>query len=150
MDISDADIAELAALLDQGRDAWINGRPQWEDPGSPISQADDATIFGPFGGVAPNGQPPRVRPDAQRQIASMFRGGSGSTEVLRTIVEGDLFVVLYVDRSTVEFGQGDEGPWTLRVTEVFRREPRQWVRLHRHADPLVRFRDLATTRKLMG
>jgi ketosteroid isomerase-like protein len=150
MDISDADIAELAALLDQGRDAWINGRPQWEDPESPMSQADDATIFGPFGGVAPNGLPPRVRPDAQRQIASMFRGGSGSTEVLRTIVEGDLFVVLYVDRSTVEFGQGDEGPWTLRVTEVFRREPGQWVRLHRHADPLVRFRDLATTRKLMG
>jgi ketosteroid isomerase-like protein len=150
MDIFDEDIAELTALLDQGRDAWINGRPQWEDPESLMSQADDATIFGPFGGVAPAGQAPRVRPDTQRQIAGRFRGGSGSTEVLRTIVEGDLVIVLYVDRSTVTFDDGDAGPWTLRVTEMFRREPQRWVRLHRHADPLIRFRDLAATRELMG
>jgi hypothetical protein len=39
-------------------DLRINGRPQWDDPESPASQADDATIFGPFGGVAPAGQAP--------------------------------------------------------------------------------------------
>ena len=150
MNVNDADLTELAALLNRGRDAWINGRPQWEDPDSPMSQADDATIFGPFGGVAPSGQAPTVRPDAQRQIASVFHGGSGSTEVLRTIVEDDLVIVLYIDRSMVNFGQGDEGPWTLRVTEVFRRHPDKWVRLHRHAEPLVRFRDLAATRELMS
>jgi hypothetical protein len=37
----------------------------------------------------------------------------------------------------------------LRVTEVFRKEQNAWVRVHRHADPLVRYRDLAATRQLL-
>ncbi len=93
---------------------------------------------------------PTVRPDHQRQIASRFHGGSGSTEVVRTIIEGDLVVVIYIDCSTVRFGQDDKGPWMLRVTEVFHKQPDKWVRLHRHADPLVQFRDLAATRGLIG
>jgi hypothetical protein len=60
--VTDSDTAELAQLLDRGREAWIHGEPQWEDPASPIAQADDATIFGPFGGVAPTGRAPTVRP----------------------------------------------------------------------------------------
>jgi ketosteroid isomerase-like protein len=152
MSISEPDIAELAELLDQGRDAWIHGRLQWEEEASHIAQADDATIFGPFGGIAPRGLAPRVRPEVQRQIASNFNGGSGSTEVIRAIVEGDLVVVVvYVDRSSVRFDQDEpEGPWILRVTEVFRKESDRWVRIHRHADPLVQFRDLVATRKLLG
>ena len=108
MSVTESDLAELADLLDRGRDAWIHGRPQWEDPASQMAQADDATIFGPFGGVAPTGGPPRVRPDLQRQIASAIHGGSGSTEVVRTIVEGDLVVVIYIDRSSVRFDDDDE------------------------------------------
>ena len=110
MAVSQEDLAKLATALDDGRNAWIHGKPQWEQAESPIKQADDATIFGPFGGSAPTGRKPVVQPDRQRQIASMFLGGSGSTEVIRTIVEGDLVVVVYVDRSTVRFGPEDEGP----------------------------------------
>jgi ketosteroid isomerase-like protein len=149
MTVSTEDLAHLATALDDGRNAWIHGKPQWEKPDSLIAQADDATIFGPFGGTAPPGQKPVVQPDRQRQIASMFLGGSGSTEVIRTIVEGDLAVVVYIDRSVVRFGPEDDGPWTLRVTEVFRKNNGQFVRLHRHSDPLVGFRDLAATRRLM-
>jgi SnoaL-like domain len=150
MTVTDADIAELGRLLDKGRDEWIHGRLIWQEKDSPIAQADDATIFGPFGGIAPTGAAPLVRPDMQRAIASRFQGGAGSTEVVRAIVEGDLVVVVYVDRSTVRFdGSEREGPWMLRVTEVFRRESEKWVRLHRHADPLVRFRDLDATRSLL-
>ena len=77
-------------------------------------QANDATIFGPFGGVAPVGSSPIVRPDIQRQIAARFQGGSGSTELVRAIVEGDLPVVVYVDRSSVRFDDLEhEHPWTL-------------------------------------
>jgi ketosteroid isomerase-like protein len=150
MTVSDDDLTQLAIALDDGRDAWIHGKPQWEEADSLIAQSDDATIFGPFGGVAPVGQKPIVQPGAQRQIASMFLGGSGSTEVVRAIVEGDLVVVVYVDRSTVQFGPGDEGPWAIRVTEVLRKNDNgQFVRVHRHADPLLRFRDLPATRSLM-
>jgi len=150
MTLSTEDLAHLATALDDGRDAWIDGEPQWEQPDSAIAQADDAMIFGPFGGTAPPGRKPVVQPDRQRQIASMFLGGSGSTEVIRTIVEGDLIVVVSIDRSVVRFGPDHEGPWTLTVTEVFRKSENQFVRLHRHADPLVGFRDLAATRRLMG
>jgi ketosteroid isomerase-like protein len=148
--ITEADIAELADLLDKGRDAWINGHPPGEDQNSRLMQADDATIFGPFGGVAPKGTAPRVRPDIQRKMATRFGGGSGSTDVVRAIVEGDLVVVVYVDRSTVRFDGNDvETPWMLRTTEVFRKQAGGWVRIHRHADPLVHYRDLDATRRLL-
>ena len=150
MTVTDADIAELAKWLDKGRDEWIHGRLLWDEEDSPLAQADDATIFGPFGGIAPTDAPPLVRRDMQRQIASRFQGGSGSTELIRSIVEGNLAVVVYIDRSTVRFdGSDHESPWMLRVSEVFRREGMTWVRLHRHADPLVRFRDLDATRNLL-
>ena len=70
LSITEAEIAELADLIDKGRDAWINGH--FDDRGP--MQAEDATIFGPFGGVAPKGVAPRVRPDVQRKIAGRFGG----------------------------------------------------------------------------
>jgi ketosteroid isomerase-like protein len=148
--VTEEDLAELAKVLDRGRDAWIHGHFPGEDDGFPITQPEDATIFGPFGGVAPKGVAPRVRPDVQREMAARFGGGSGSTDVVRFIVEGELVVVAYVDRSTVRFdGNDSETPWMLRTTEVFRKVPDGWARLHRHADPLVRFRDLDSTRRLL-
>jgi ketosteroid isomerase-like protein len=150
MTITEADLTELADLIDKGRDAWINGHPPGEDESSRLLQADDATIFGPFGGVAPIGTAPRVRPDIQRKFAARFGGGSGSTDVVGMIVEGDLVVAVYVDRSTVRFDGNDvETPWMLRTTEVFRKHADGWVRIHRHADPLVRYRDLDATRRLL-
>ena len=56
MTVSTEDLAQLATALDDGRNAWIHGKPQWENRDSRIAQADDATIFGPFGGTAPPGQ----------------------------------------------------------------------------------------------
>ena len=147
MAIAKADIEQLAAMLDRGRDAWIHGRVQWEDEHEPIVQAEDAMIFGPFGGApAPGGPAPQVRPDIQRAIAARFHGGSGATELVRSIIAGDLAVVVSIDRSMVQFdGYENEQPWNLRVTEVFRRDGDTWVRIHRHADPLVVYRDLDAT-----
>ena len=39
-------------------------------------------------------------------------------------------------------GREDAGRWDLRVTEVFERRNDAWVRVHRHADPLVDRRPL--------
>jgi ketosteroid isomerase-like protein len=146
MAITDSDIEQLRAAVDRGRDEWINGTLSWDNPGSLIRQADDATIFGPFGGVAPPGRAPIVMLDRQKAGAAMFKGGTGTTEFVRAIVEGDLAVLVLVDRSKVHF-DGHEGaqPWALRITEVFRKESGSWVRVHRHADPLTRFRDLEET-----
>ena len=91
-----------------------------------------------------------MRPKIQRKVAAQFTGGSGSTELVRAIVEGDLVVAVYIDRSKVRFAdQADDRPWSLRVTEVFRKKDQKWVRIHRHADPLVQYRDLDATRNLL-
>lgn len=146
MSISEAEIQELVAAADRGRDLWIHGTLSWEVSDSIISQADDATIFGPFGGVAPEGRAPIVRPDGQRAMAGRFQGGTGRTEFVRAIVEGNLVILLFVDRSTVRFdGFETPQPWELRITEIFRKQNGKFVHVHRHADPLVKFRDLDAT-----
>jgi hypothetical protein len=150
MAISDAEVQELVTAADRGRDDWIHGRLSWEVADSNLRQAEDATIFGPLGGVAPEGRAPVIRPEIQRMMAERFRGGTGRTEFVRAIVDRDLVVLVLVDRSEVLFeGRDDPQPWALRITEVFRKEGDKYIRLHRHADPLVRFRDLDSTLGLL-
>jgi hypothetical protein len=71
-------------------------------------------------------------------MARLFRGGSGSSEVVKTIVSGDIVVVVLVERNEVSVeGVTDPQPWILRTTQVFETRDGTWVRLHRHADPLI-------------
>lgn len=88
---------------------------------------------------------------AQATTSAQFHGGEGSCEVVRTIVAGDLVVLVMIERSTVMF-EGRDAPhqWILRTTQIFRRaDEQQWVRLHRHADPLILRRPLDDTLKLL-
>jgi ketosteroid isomerase-like protein len=69
---------------------------------------------------------------------------------VQTIVEGDLVVVAMIERSTVTFqALDDRQPWVLRTTQVFRKTPDGWLRLHRHADPLIGPRSLPATLALL-
>lgn len=147
MSISEHDVQELVVTLDQGRARWINGHGEFTDAG-PVRQADDMTIFGPFGGPGPRpGSVTAAQLSAgQAAISAQFHGGDGSCEVIRTIVEGDVVIVVMIERSTVTF-QALDGPqpWVLRTTQVFRKTPDGWLRLHRHADPLISPRSLVAT-----
>jgi ketosteroid isomerase-like protein len=70
--------------------------------------------------------------------------------VIRTIVEGDLVVLVMIERNEVTFdGRDGPHPWVLRTTQVFRRSDRTWVRLHRHANPLMVLRSLDSTLDLL-
>lgn len=93
------------------------------------------TIFGPFGGEA--GRGPGLE-DRQKQAARLFHGGTGACEVVTTIVAGDVVITVLIERNeaVVEGSYGPQ-PWTLRTTQVFEKRPSGWVRLHRHADPLI-------------
>jgi ketosteroid isomerase-like protein len=54
------------------------------------------------------------------------------------MVSGDLVVVVLVERNEVTVEGGDAPqPWVLRTTQVFERRDDRWIRLHRHADPLI-------------
>jgi ketosteroid isomerase-like protein len=107
------------------------------------------TIFGPFGGEA--GRGPQMQAGQEANVAA-FRGGNGDCEVVSVMREGDLAVIVMVERNTVMFeGRTEPHPWALRTTQVFRRDrPGHWLRLHRHADPLIRRRPLQDTLSLLA
>ena len=59
---------------------------------------------------------------------------------------GDLLVLVLMETNEVKFdGYDKPQPWTLRTTQVFRRDGDHWSRLHRHADPLIKRRSLQET-----
>ena len=139
--IDDDDLAGLLALLDRGRQAWIDGDLGY-GPDLDASQDDDMTIFGPWGGEA--GRGPGLA-DRQKAAARLFRGGTGTIEVVKTIISGNLVVVILLERNTVQVEGTEDQPWVLRTTQVFERRDDGWVRLHRHADPLIDRRTPAET-----
>jgi hypothetical protein len=139
---TDSDLGDLLAMLDRGRQSWIEGA-LGVGQGLDIDQDDDFTILGPFGGEP--GRGPGLK-ERQKAAAKLFHGGRGSLDVVKTIVAGEIAVVVLVERNeaVVEDGAAPQ-PWVLRTTQVFERRPSGWVRLHRHADPLIDLRNPAAT-----
>lgn len=140
--IDDRDIEELLAIVDSGRQAWIGGELGY-GPVLDTPQDEDMTIFGPFGGEA--GRGPGLE-ERQKQAARLFHGGSGTTELVKSMVSGNLAVLVLVERNEAVV-EGSEVPqrWALRTTQVFEKRDDGWVRLHRHADPLISLRSPAVT-----
>jgi ketosteroid isomerase-like protein len=140
--VGDAELRELLAVLERGHQAWIDGELGF-GPGLDADQDEDMTIFGPWGGEAGRGP---ALPDRQKAMARLFHGGTGGNEVVKTVVAGDVVVVVLVERNEVRVDGSDEDqPWVLRTTQVFERRPDGWTRLHRHADPLIDRRTPAET-----
>ena len=147
MTVTNAEVDELIALLDRGRQSWIDGALAYGDK-LDVDQDADMTIFGPFGGEA--GRGPGLE-DRKKQAARLFHGGTGACEVVRTIVAGDVVITVLIERNeAVVEGSDDPQPWTLRTTQVFEKRPSGWVRLHRHADPLITRRSPASIFRLAG
>ena len=138
MAVSEADVNELLGMLDRGRQSWIEGRLDFGG-GINLEQDEDMTLFGPFGGEVIRGKG-QLGP-RQDRAATLFAGGVGRCEVVKTIVSGEVVVVVQVERNEVTVrGASGPQPWILRTTQVFERRAGRWIRLHRHADPLIAFR----------
>ncbi len=148
--VTDKDVQELIAEMDRGRANWINGR---SEAFNGVEQAQDMTLLGPFGGLGPprgSMTPEQLAAGQAAVSASKFHGGEGHCEVLATIVEHDVVVLVMVERSMVTFdGFESPQPWILRTTQVFRRDGVKWIRLHRHADPLILGRSFEETVALL-
>jgi hypothetical protein len=113
MTVTQADVDELLESLDQSRQAWIEGRISWGDAAL-MDQDREMTIFAPFGGEAGGADNAR-----QARAAAAFQGGTGASEIVKVIVEGDLVVVVAVERNEVTFGgESEQRPWILRTTQV--------------------------------
>lgn len=98
--------------------------------------APDFTLMQPFGGPASQGFDDS--PQRLAELARRFRHGRTSLELVQTCVGSELVVLVMIERQTGEVAGLPAQDWSLRVTEVYRRDGTDWSLLHRHADPLVR------------
>jgi ketosteroid isomerase-like protein len=101
-----------------------------------IEHAKDFTLMQPFGGATIHGFDPSS--EHRAALARFFKSsGMFDQEVVATYNSGDLVVLATIERLRAEVGGLPEQDWSLRVTQVFRRDGAGWRLMHRHADPLV-------------
>ncbi len=119
--------AQAAAFMRGDMDTWS----------SLVRIASDFTLMQPFGGEASRGFD--SSPERLARLASYFRNGDAKIELVECYASDDLVVLAMIERQHGEVGGLPNQDWSLRVTQVYRRQGAQWWLVHRHADPLVRY-----------
>jgi ketosteroid isomerase-like protein len=100
-----------------------------------IPHAKDYTLMTPFGGKPTRGFD--ASSERLAELGRFFQGGKAEPELVEAYASGDLAVLVIIERQRCAVGGLPEQDWSLRVTQVFRREGSEWQLVHRHADPLV-------------
>ncbi len=122
-------IGELLRRCERDHKAWING------DAAGYSLPEDGTILGGVGGYSYGGTGTAER---QAAVAAEWEWGDGEIELLSASADAGLAYLTFIERARVRFRSEEaERRWNLRVTEVFALRAGAWVRVHRHADPLV-------------
>ena len=130
--ITDAEIAELVQRTEEATAAFMRGDMDRYLDMTP--HARGFTLMNPFGG-APAGYDDRSA--SLRAAARYFRGGDAKLEVAQVHAWGDTVILVMIERQHGEVGGLPDQDWSLRVTQVYRRDGSDWLLVHRHADPLV-------------
>ena len=139
-----AELADLVRKTEAQASAFMRGdMDTWS---SLVRIAEDFTLMQPFGGEASRGFD--MSPERLAQLASYFRNGDAKLELVQSYVSDDLVVLAMIEREHGEVGGLPNQDWSLRVTQVYRRQGGQWWLVHRHADPLVRRVGLETAAAL--
>lgn len=131
--MSDVDdfVAEIHPRLVAELRALHNGDPRprlamW-------STKDPVTLFG--AAMSGSGWPQVSR--IFRSIASRWSDSTDQrVEILATGVSGDLAYTVELEHTSVSVDGVPVDPYTLRVTQVYRREDGEWKVIHRHGDRL--------------
>jgi len=97
--------------------------------------APDFTLMQPQGGPASHGFD--ASPERLAALAQYFSNGETALEVVQTYASDGFVVLVMIERQRVEVGGLPLQDWSLRVTEVYRKDGSAWQLVHRHADPLV-------------
>jgi ketosteroid isomerase-like protein len=98
-----------------------------------VAHAKDYTLMAPFGGAPTRG----FDASSRAAMARFIKSGTFDQEVVATYATDALVVLVTIERVRAEVGGLPVQDWSLRVTQVFRREGAEWRLVHRHADPLV-------------
>ena len=126
-------VASLIKRAEAKNAAFMRGDVERWSELTPI--APDFTLMQPFGGPASHGfdrSPKRLA-----ELARYFRNGETELEVAQTYRSDGLVVLVMIERQRAEVGGLPKQAWSLRVTEVYRKDGSEWRLVHRHADPLV-------------
>ncbi len=99
-----------------------------------LSHREDATAFLGWGGYERGWAELEARWEWAR---SQFAGGRSVTpETIAIDVSGDLAYTVELEHTSVSVDGVPVEPYTLRVTQVYRREGGEWKVVHRHGDQL--------------
>ena len=131
--VTDEELAELIQRTAEAAKAYIRG--DMRTYFTLIRAGDDYTLMSPFGGTPTRGFD--TSPERRKAIARFFKSGTFHQEVVATYGSPDMIVLVTIERIRGEVGGLEEQDWSLRVTQVYRREGAEWQLVHRHADPLA-------------
>jgi ketosteroid isomerase-like protein len=131
--VTNEDIANLARRTAEANAALVRG--DIDGYLTLIKHARDYTLMAPFGGAPTRGFD--TSSEHRAAMARFFKSGTFDQEVVASYASGDLVVLVTIERVRAEVGGLPEQDWSLRVTQVFRREDAELQLVHRHADPLV-------------
>ncbi|MCK1642226.1 nuclear transport factor 2 family protein [Bradyrhizobium sp. 157] len=130
----DQELADLISKTEAQASAFMRGdMDKWSGL---VRIAEEFTLMQPFGGEASRGFD--MSPERLARLASTFRNGDAKLELVQSYASDDLVVLAMIERQHGEVGGLPDQDWSLRVTQVYRRQGGQWWLVHRHADPLVR------------
>jgi ketosteroid isomerase-like protein len=131
--VTDSEVGELVERSAVANSALVGG--QIDRYIELIPHAEEYTLMAPFGGAATHGFD--ASSENRARMKNFFRSGTLNQELVATYNSGDLVVLVTVERARAEIAELPEQDWSLRVTQVFRREDAEWRLVHRHADPLA-------------
>jgi ketosteroid isomerase-like protein len=130
--ITDEELADLVRRTEEATAAFICGDMRRYLELTP--HAPGFTLMNPFGGP-----PTRYdnRAESLEKVAGYFAGREAKLELVQAHASGDIVVLVMIERQHGKVGGLPDQNWSLRVTQVYRRDDAEWRLVHRHADPLV-------------
>jgi ketosteroid isomerase-like protein len=131
---SSDEVEQLVRMTEVSSDALMRG--EIDHYLTLIRHAEDFTLMQPFGGAVTRGFDPR--PEHLASLSRFFNGGESKLELVQSYASADIVVLAMVERQHGAVGGLPDQDWSLRVTQVYRREGSRWLLAHRHADPLVK------------
>jgi ketosteroid isomerase-like protein len=130
--ISGDELAELVRRTEDATGAFMRGDMDRYLALTP--HARGFTLMNPFGGA-----PARYddRTVSLKAAAGSFKDGEARLELAHAHAWGDTVVLVMIERQHGRVGGLPDQDWSLRVTQIYRRDGSDWQLVHRHADPLV-------------
>ena len=125
--------ADLVKRAGEKNAAFMRGdMDRWS---SLVRIAPDFTLMQPFGGPASHGFD--ASPQRLAELSRYFRNGDTRLEVQQTYASDGFIALVTIEHQRAEVGGLPAQDWSLRVTEIYRKDGSEWQLVHRHADPLV-------------